>query len=139
MPRYKENRHPLQVLFTVEEFENLQRYAAKSNKSMSEVAREFVSQGLTGNLTQDNVDFLTPLIREQLKSVLTPMLERVSSLQAKACIQAGAAAYLSAEALASFVPISQQKDFLEAYEAARKKAVQYMRKGMEYEQDDKIG
>lgn len=136
MPRYKENRHPLQILFTTEEFENLQRYAAKCNRSMSEVAREFVSQGLAGNLTQDNIDFLTPVIREQLKSVLTPMLERISSLQAKTCIQAGAAAYLSAQALSSFVPISEQKDFLEAYEAARKKAVQYMRKGMEYEKDE---
>lgn len=129
MPRYNENRHTLQILFTNEEYENLKHYAALSNKSMSVVVREFTTQGLNGELTEANIDFLTPIIREQLKSVMDSKLERIASMIAKTCIQAGTAAYLSAEALSSFVPPAHQREFVDAYEAARKKSVQYIKAG----------
>ena len=116
MPRRKEDRHSVQVLFTTEEYENLKRYAALKNISMSSLVREYTMQGIRGILTQENIDFLTPIIRSQLKSVVD-----------KTCIQAGAAAYLSAEALNSFVPEKERKSFVEAYNAARKKAVSYIR------------
>lgn len=135
MPRYSDERHALQVLFTKEEYENLKRYAALSDKSMSTVVREFTEKGLTGTLTENNIDFLTPIIREQLKSIMDAKVERLASLMAKTCIQAGAAAYLSAEALSSFVPSQYQRNFADAYEAARKKAVQYLKVGNAAESD----
>lgn len=135
MPRYKEDRHVLNVLFTEEEYYNLKRYAAQTNQPMSSIAREFICQGLKGNLTEDNIDFLLPIIREQVKSVITPMIERLATMTAKTCVQSGAAAYLSAEALSSFVPIERQKEFIESYDAARKKAVQYLKRGSDYERD----
>ena len=76
---------------------------------------------------QENIDFLTPIIRSQLKSVVDIQADRIAGLVAKTCIQAGAAAYLSAEALNSFVPEKERKSFVEAYDAARKKAVSYIR------------
>ena len=118
MPRRKEDRHSVQVLFTTEEYENLKRYAALKNISMSSLVREYTMQGIRGILTQENIDFLTPIIRSQLKSVVDIQADRIAGLVAKTCIQAGAAAYMSAEALKSFV---------EAYDAARKKAVSYIR------------
>lgn len=39
MPRRKEDRHSVQVLFTTEEYENLKRYAALKNISMSSLVR----------------------------------------------------------------------------------------------------
>ena len=130
MPRYSENRHVVPILFTNEEYENLKRYAAMSNKSMSTIVREFTAKGLTGELTEANIDFLTPIIRNQLKSIMDVQFERLASMTAKTCIQAGAAAYLSAEALSSFVPSQYQRNFTEAYAAARKKSVQYMKSGI---------
>lgn len=132
MPRHSDNRHTVPILFTNEEYENLKRYAAMSNKSMSTVVREFTAKGLTGELTESNIDFLTPIIRNQLKSIMDIQFERLASMTAKTCIQAGAAAYLSAEALNSFVPVQNQKNFLDAYDAARKKAVQYLKSGSEF-------
>ena len=140
MPRRKEDRHSVQVLFTTEEYENLKRYAALKNISMSSLVREYTMQGIRGILTQENIDFLftdiirylnidflTPIIRSQLKSVVDIQADRIAGLVAKTCIQAGAAAYLSAEALNSFVPEKERKSFVEAYDAARKKAVSYIR------------
>lgn len=135
MPRYKEGRHTLNVLLTEEEYLNLKKYVAKNNQSMSNIAREYISQGLKGTLTEDNIDFLLPIIREQVKSVMTPMIERLAAMTAKTCVQSGTAAYLSAEALSSFVPIERQKAFIESYDAARKKAVQYLKRGTDYEKD----
>ena len=127
MPRYKENRHAMQILFTKDEYEKLKRYAALSNQSMSEVVREFTSRGLDGELTEKNIDFLTPIIRRQLESILDAKIERLVSMTAKTCVQAGTAAYLSAESLNSFVPESLQQNFIEAYDRARKKALKYLK------------
>ena len=127
MPRRKDNLHPIQVLFTEDEYEDLKRYAALERKSMSTVIREFSSKGIRGELTEENIDFLTPIIRTQLKSIMDVQFERMATMVAKTCIQAGTAAYLSAEALNSFVPVQHQRAFMDAYEAARKKAVGYMK------------
>lgn len=131
MPRHSDKRHTIPVLFTNEEYENIKKYAALSDKSMSTVIREFTNKGLTGELTENNIDFLTPIIRAQLKSIMDIQYERLASMTAKTCIQAGTAAYLSAEALNSFVPIQYQRSFLDAYESARKKALQYLRANSE--------
>ena len=120
-------KHPrLPVTFTEKEYEQLKLLAQKNNLSMSEICREFVVQGLNGTISQQNIDFMTPIIREQLKGLLEPAVERLAAINAKTCVQAGAAAYLSAEAILRFVPEDRQEDVEEAYIAARKKAVRYM-------------
>ena len=93
---------------------------------MGAIGRDYIIQGLNGNLTQDNLEFIAPIIREQLRSVLAPFVERLAKLTSKTCVQAGTAAYLSAEAILRFVPSELQLDVEEAYEAARKKAVRYL-------------
>ena len=131
MARKKDNVHTLQVLFTNDEYDNLKRYAALQKKSMGAVIREFCEKGIRGQLTEENIDFLTPIIRSQLKSIMDLQYDRMATLIAKTCIQAGTAAYLSAEALNSFVPANQQRSFVDAYESARKKAVHYMKTGID--------
>ena len=117
----------LSVTLLPEDYENLKRIAAVENVSISEVSRKYILQGIHGEITQNNIDFLVPIIREQLKSVINPATERLVSINIKTCVQAGAAAYLAAEALSKFVPAEEQMDFEEAYEAARKKAVRYLK------------
>lgn len=126
----KDNRKKISVVLTDQEYKNLKNYAAINNKSMSAVGREFVIKGLNGEITTDNINFLAPIIREQVKSVMDIQFDRLAAMTAKTCIQAGTAAYLSAEALNSFVPLQNQKSFLDAYEAARKKSVEYLKKGV---------
>jgi hypothetical protein len=115
----------INVKFDPETYKQIKLIADKNNISMSEVVRNFTIQGLNGTLTQQNLDILIPVIREQLKSILDPAVNRLASLSAKTCIQAGAAAYLCAETLSKFVPEEFLEDFAEAYEKARKKSVAY--------------
>lgn len=121
------DRERINVTFDIDTYNQIKLIADKNNNSMSEIVRDWAIQGLNGTLTQQNLDILIPIIREQLNSLLKPAVDRLSKLSAKACVQAGTAAYLSAEALSKFVPDEFIEDFNLAYESARKKSVMYMK------------
>lgn len=127
MPRVVPGRRSITVVFTESDYEVIKSLAAKNNTSMNEIVRDYTIKGLNGTLTEQNIDFLIPILREQLSSILDPAVNRLASLTAKTCVQAGTAAYLSAEAIAKFVPVELSEEVENSYEAARKKSVQYMK------------
>ncbi len=92
MPRKKDGRKVISVILTDKEYEQIKLLAAKKHVSMAEIERQFTLQGLNGTLTQDNIEYIVPIIREQLTSILSPMMERMIGLEAKSCIQSGTAA-----------------------------------------------
>lgn len=123
----REDRKRINVTYDIETYEKIKTIAHKEGRDMSDVVREWSIQGLNGNLTEENIEILAPIIRQQLECVLEPLIERIISLNAKTCIQAGTAAYLSADAILKFVPPAQRNSFQDSYDAARRKAVQYMK------------
>lgn len=126
MQRQKTKR--IYVSFSDEDYEQIRNLAHKRNQSMSEVVRDFTIEGLNGTVGASNIDMITGIIRTQLRDVLKPSIERLASLSAKTCVQASTAAYLTAETVARFVPDNRQLDVKDAYEAARKKGVDYTRR-----------
>lgn len=127
MPKHVDGRKSITVIYPDKEYEQLKILSAKTHKSMAAIVREYTLQGLCGEVTENNIEFLAPIIREQTKSVIEPMMERMLSLQAKTCIQSSTAAYLTADAILKFVPPAQRVEVKESYEAARKQAVIYLR------------
>lgn len=117
----------ISVTFDDDTYKQLKNIADRNHFSIAETVRRYTQETLNGQVNKDNLDMITRILREQIKVILERYFERIIALQAKTCVQAGTAAYLSAEALSSFVPDHLQKDFLDAYEAARKKAVLYTR------------
>ncbi len=115
----------INVTFDPETYKQIKLIAGKNNCSMSDIVRNYTIEALNGDLTKNNINFISAIIREQLKIVLQPSIERLAALSAKTCVQAGTAAYLNAEAIAKFVPLSLQMEVTESYEQARKKAVAY--------------
>lgn len=113
--------------FLPEDYEEIKLIAQKENKTMAELVRDWALQGKNGILTEKNLDVLAPIIREQLKSILDPQMDRIATLQAKTCVQAGAAAYLCAETISKFVQPSEREDLQDVYIKARKKSVQYLK------------
>ena len=103
----------------------LKNIADKNHISISEVMRRYVEAGLNGNLAEENINYISTIIREQLRIVMQPSIERLAALSAKTCIHASAAAYLTAETIARFVPVELQEDVASVYEDARKKGVKY--------------
>lgn len=118
----------ISVTFDDDVYRQLKLIADKNGDSAASVVRELVQRSLDGELTAANLTFITSIMREQLKDVIQPFIERLAALNAKTGVQAGAAAYLAAEAIAKFVPDNMQAEVTETYEQARKKAVAYIQR-----------
>lgn len=106
-----------------EAYKKITLISQREGQSQAATIRSLIQESLSLHVSEDNLDFITDIISTQIKAALAPYMERMIKLNAKACIQAGTAAYLTAETLSQFVPLQQQQDFYEAYEKARKKAV----------------
>lgn len=115
----------INVAFDNETYRQIRLIADRNHCSMSEVVRRYTKEGLNGALTGSNLDYISSVLRDQLRIVLRPSIDRLASLSAKTCIQASTSAYLNAEALARLVPVDLQLDLEDAYCTARKKAVLY--------------
>ncbi len=128
-------RPRIYVTLTPEVYRQIKSLAKKNHSNNSDVARELIEKGLDLEVTQQNLDYMSIFLREQLTDVLRPFMDRMISLQSKTCIQAGAAAYLSAESIRRFVPPAEQMEVVEAYEAARKKAIEYTRRRIDLDSE----
>lgn len=125
---YKNSSLPrISPTFLPEDYEEIRLIAEKENKPMAELVRDWALQGKNGILTEKNIDVLVPIIREQLNSILAPQMERIATLSAKTCVQAGAAAYLCAETINKFVQPAEREEVQDVYTKARKKSVQYLK------------
>ena len=118
----------INVSFDPDTYNHIMRLAAQRDVSMSDVVRLYTEEGLNGTLNKDNIDFITGIIREQIKNAMQPQIERLASLSAKTYMEAATASLLTAETIARFVDESEQEAFAEVYEKARKKALASARK-----------
>lgn len=118
----------INVSFDPDAYDHIMRLAAQRDVSMSDVVRLYTEKELDRTLNKDNIDFITVIIREQIKNVMQPQIERLVSLSAKAYMEAATASLLTAETIARFVDESEQEAFEEVYESAPKKALASARK-----------
>ena len=112
------------VALNPEVYEQVKLYAHKEGKSMSEVMSIWVEEGLKGKIGVDNLDLISQIIREQLKAIIEPYIDRLAALSAKGTLFSGTAMLLNAEAISRFVDPEQQMDIQEAYDRAKRKAAQ---------------
>ncbi len=124
-----QNRRKVNLLLEQETYDNLEKLAALRGGSttVSDIIRESIDYNLTANYCVENIDLITRIVREELQDILKPALDRIAALSSKSCVQAATAAYLNAEALSRFVPEKERMDVKEAYDAARKKGVAYVK------------
>lgn len=106
----------------------ISKMAAKENVKDSEIVRKYFLEGIKLQVSDDNIDFITSIIRTQLKDVMQPNIDRICSLIAKTCVSSAQSSFLNAEAIAKFVPQDRQEDVNEVYEKARLKAIAYTKK-----------
>lgn len=121
-------KHRITITLDDQTYEQIRNIAHKENKSMSEVMRAAAMETLVVKINTENLDLITNIIREQLRDVMQPQVERLATLSAKTCVQAATAAYLNAETIARLVPPALQEDVEEIYDKARKKGVEYTKR-----------
>lgn len=118
-------RHRINVTFDEEDYKFIKNLADKNNTSTSEIVRNFVLQGLNGEVGAKNLDLITRILREQLKAQFDIEFNHIASLISKTCIIAAQSTYLNAEVIDRFVPENKRMNIKEAYDAAYIKAVNY--------------
>ncbi len=118
----------ISITFDDETYRQIKLISDKNGDSLASTIRTLIQHSLDGELTKSNMDFIAGIIREQIRDVLHPQVERLAAMNAKTGVQAGTAAYLTAETIAKFVPQELQEDVRDTYERARKKAVAYMQR-----------
>lgn len=112
-------------MFDDETYEQIKKVAAKKNCTMAEVVRDFTIQGLNAEVTKNNIDFISSIIREQMQISMKGYIERLAALEAKTCMAAASSMYLNLEALQKMVPKTERTDVQNSYAKARKKAHEY--------------
>lgn len=98
--------------------------ASKTDKTKSEIARNFLIEGLTMKTTRDDLDFICKVISNQIKAVLKSDIERIISLVVKDILSSQNTNYLCIELLKQDNSIM---DIREIKEKAEKYAIEYLK------------
>lgn len=132
----KNNPYRINPTFSEKEFLQIKKIAEKNKESMSEVVRNLAAIGLNVTVSQENIDWITSVMKEQIKEVLKPSVERLAAMEAKTCIAAASSMYLNAEALNRLVEPELRMEVSEAYEKSRKKAYLYLKNQLEKQKSE---
>lgn len=108
-------------------YEALNNIAKTEDKALAEVIREVIKRGLASEWVDENKDLISVIVREELRAVLKPSVERLAKINSKSGHMSATAAFLNVQALMDLVPKERQKDIRPMYEKARKMAVDYMK------------
>ncbi len=101
--------------------------ASKTDKTKSEIARNFLIEGLTMKTTRDDLDFICKVISKQIESVIKSDIERIISLVIKDILSSQNTNYLCTELLKQNNTIM---DIREIKEKANKYAIEYLKNKM---------
>lgn len=118
-----------QVHLRVDEktYEQIKKISAKNDQSVSDVIRKLIDDGLSLEVGNENKDLIASIVREELRAVLKPSVERLAKINSKSGHMSATAAFLNVQALMDLVPKEKQRAVRQMYEKARKMAVDYMK------------
>jgi len=97
--------------------------ANATGKSYAQVVRELCRDQLTNKNAEQGIDIIRSTLRTVLRDVIKPMEERLAKIEAKTAIAAATSMYLHVQMLEDI----GRTDAIDMYNAARKKAVSYLR------------
>jgi predicted DNA-binding protein len=101
----------------------LNAVAEERGEDTADVVRRFCEEGLNRHYAENNMDFIKVEIREALRDVLKPSIERLAKIGAKGSVSAGfTAMYMLVESLGR-----QNLDVKDIYSRARIKSVESLR------------
>lgn len=107
--------------------EKIKKIADKEGESISEITRRLIDDGLSLAIGNENKDVIASIVREELRAVLKPSIERLAKINSKSGHMSATAAFLNVQALMDLIPKEQRRDVRAMYEKARKMAVGYMK------------
>ena len=117
----------ISITFSDDQAEVIEKISKREGKSFADTVRSLCDEAIKLQVSNDNINLITEIIDERLRSILTPQVERLASLSAKGAIMSATSTFLNAQALADLLPPNKQRDLAEVYEKARLKGVAYVK------------
>lgn len=97
--------------------------AERRGEAVADICRRTLRETVKKETAKDSLSVIDSTVREAMEDVLRPVEERLARINAKTAIAAATAMYTNIEVLGGHMG----KDALAIYEAARKKAVGYVK------------
>lgn len=117
----------ISITFSDDQAEIIEKISKREGKSFADTVRSLCDEAIKLQVSNDNINLITEIIDERLRSILKPQVERLASLSAKGAIMSATSTFLNAQALSDFVPKERRKDFVESYEKAKLKGIAYVK------------
>lgn len=92
------------------------------DESEAELGRKIVANAIAQGGIENSLDEVVAIIRQSLKDVLAPSVERLAKINAKAAQASATSMYMNTQAIAN-----SGQDAIKIYEEARKKAINYVK------------
>jgi len=107
---------------------DLDRLADREHISRTELIRKFIDKGLSVESYQENIDFLSGIIRQEVKAETGKQANRLAAMLFKVGAIASSNYFLAARTLSDMISPSMQEDFKDIHSNARKLGIDYMKR-----------
>ena len=128
------------VVFPGDMLEQIDKLALKKGVSTSEIVRGFVSKGLSVTGYEDNIEFLSGIIRQVVSAEIGRQANRLAAMLFKVGIITSSNYFLAVKTLSDVISPSMQEDFKDINSNARKLGIDYMKQSgvgvVEFLEDD---
>ena len=116
------------VAFPTKQLEQLEKLAAKQNTTTSELIRKFIDKGLAVESYQDNIDFISKIVRQEVKAEISLQVERFVKIMMKVGYLTSGSYFLLARVFADFISPSMQQSYKDVEYKTRRMGIEYMKK-----------
>jgi hypothetical protein len=130
MPRKKqkaeERTQKRSVVFSTRQIEEIEKLAIKRNCYASDVIRDFVDKGLSVQGYRDDVDFLSGIIRQEVKAEMRAQANRLAAMLYKVGVLSASNYFMNVQMMADVINPSMQDTFQSIHEKSRRVGMDYM-------------
>lgn len=119
---------------------SLEKLAARENQDISKLIRKFIDKGLDVQSYSDNIDFISGIVRQEVKAEMGQQANRLAAMLFKIGIISASNYFLAVRLAADVINPSMQEDFKDINTNARKLGIDYMKQSgvnvVEFLEDD---
>jgi len=123
----KQKNQTRSVIFPADTLEQIEKIAVKKNIYASDVIRDFVNKGLSVTGYEDNVEFITGIVRQVVSAEIGRQANRLAAMLFKVGAITSSNYFLSVKMLSDVISPSLQEDFKDINSNARRLGIDYMK------------
>ena len=127
MPVRRDKNVQVTVVLPQKMYDDLMTVAKTKHKNLSDIMRGFISKGLNVESYQENIDFLTGIIRQEIKAESSKQANRLAAMLFKVGAITSSNYFLAVKMLSDVISPSMQEDFKDINSNARKLGIDYMK------------